>query len=394
MTELVHAARQDFINKFQHSPGFYSQAPGRINIIGEHTDYTGGLSLPAAIDRWTVGAWRKRDDDKIKIYSSNMDELWETSWPEIKNSIDKNWKKYVAGALILFKEDQFPQTEPSGLELALVGNIPLGKGLSSSASIELMVLNGLNLLYGKSVSPLSLTKMAQQVEHQFLKVKSGLLDQFASQFSREDGAILIDFETLEHQPVSAHENFSGYVWVLVDSLVERELANSKYSERVNEYERAKSILADKGLNFRATSSGEAPLIFKDASENVFKRARHIISENERTQKAYECLKDGKVEELGRLLLDTHASLSADYEVSHKNLDFIVEASKNKSGVAGGRMMGGGFGGCCLFLVKKDSQDAFCRAIMNEYESFCSLKTAPHSYNFVGGASAWIAGNEH
>jgi galactokinase len=393
MTDLALQTAQNFQHRFRGPPKLYSQAPGRINIIGEHTDYTGGLSLPAAIDCWTLCAWNPRKDDKIKIYSVNMDESWETSWSELEFTIDSSWKKYVGGAFLLFKEAKLTDSNLLGLELTIQGNIPLGKGVSSSASIELAVLNGLNTLFKKDLTPLELVMMAQQVEHRFLKVKSGLLDQFACQFSKKDGALLIDFTNLEVQPSPLASTFEPYTWILVDSMVTRELSNSKYSERVNEYGLIQNILQKNDKkNLREISSPEVETLFVDAGENLLKRARHIVTENERTLKAFECLKGGDTKHLGQLLFETHESLSSDYEVSHPNLDFLVQTGKKIPGVLGGRMMGGGFGGCCLFLVEKDQALSFSTSISQQYEIFSQLKTLPRRLSFVDGASAWTYGN--
>lgn len=392
MKVLAFQTTEDFVRLFRGEPLIYSQAPGRINIIGEHTDYTGGLSLPAAINCWTLCAWRPRQDNKIRIYAANMDEFWETSWREISGAMNSSWKKYVGGALLVFKENALNGAAAFGLELTIRGNVPLGKGVSSSASIELAVLNGLNTLYKTKVAPVTLAKLAQQVEHRYLNLKSGLLDQFASQFGKKDHALLIDFARLETQLVPLASAFESYSWVLVDSMVKRELAGSKYSARVEECAQIKTILERQEKSLRQISSADIEPLFGGASDNILRRARHIVSENERTLHAFECLRSGEVKELGRLLLAAHHSLAADYEVSHPNLDFIVNAATTMSGVVGGRMMGGGFGGCCLLLVEKRCRESFAAHIAEEYQRFCSLKTEPYNCEFVGGASAWTYGN--
>jgi galactokinase len=387
MNELIAAVASTFQQRFGAAPTFYSQSPGRINIIGEHTDYTGGLSLPAAIDRWTVAAWRPRADDRLRIYSENMGELWDTSWGDLPETANQGWKKYVGGALLLFRESHLGR-EPHGLDLAITGNVPLGKGVSSSAAIELAILNGLTAVYDKPMAPVTLAQMAQQVEHRFLKLKSGLLDQFACQFSKQDSALLIDFSSLETRPAPSAPIFRRMAWVLVDSLVKRELTGSKYSERVEEYLAIQKILAAQGKTLRGISSREVPALFASAPENLLRRARHIVSENERTLEAVDKLKLGDVEGLGRLLRQTHISLAQDYEVSHPNLDFLVATACESPGVCGGRMMGGGFGGCALFLVHAEAWSEFAREISAKYEAFSGLKTEPWSVRFVDGASAW------
>lgn len=388
MQQLIDQLIIEFTGYFKVTPTCISQAPGRINIIGEHTDYTGGYCLPAAIDRWTVGAWSERDDGEIHIFSNNMRDAWQTTWNNLEIPNDKSWVKYVGGALALFKSET-PKPLP-GFNLYLLGNIPLGKGLSSSAAIELCVLNGANVFFNTQLSPLKLTQLAQQVEHRYLGVKSGLLDQFASQFSKKNEALLINFRSLETQNVPLAAEFQNYSWVLVDSLVKRELATSKYSERVSECTEILEALNIKGIShFQDLASADVPSILEGTSERLKKRAQHITSENERTLSALSLIKNGEVAKLGSLLFETHESLARNYEVSHPYLDLLVELSRKISGVQGARMMGGGFGGCCLVLVSNNTLNTYIKEIASAYESKTQLRTQPSVYHFETGASAFF-----
>lgn len=383
MEQLKSESRNYFLNTFHKEPDLYSQTPGRINIIGEHTDYTHGYSLPAAINRWTICAWKKRDDNLVKIYSSVLDEFWETSLNEIQFSMGQLWKKYVGGSLLSFQE----KIPLQGFELSIHSNIPLEKGLSSSASIELSIINGLNELFSGNLTSLEMSLMAQQVEHQYLELQSGLMDQLACQLSKKDHAVLIDFNSLNTKDIAIHPNFKDYNWVLVDSLVKRTLATSKYSERVTQCSHIIKNISKMGLNsFRDLTiplieSLEIPPLLK-------RRALHIVSENQRTLKTSELLEKGLVKELGTILLESHQSLSENYEVSHPNLDFIVQSALSHEGVLGGRMMGGGFGGCCLFLVSKSSVKNFSHYISKVYEDFSQMKTEAKSFHFVKGSSTF------
>ncbi len=391
MKDLISKLNSHFSTRFGSSPEFYSQAPGRINIIGEHVDYTFGYSLPAAINRWTLSGWRAREDEKIRIYSANMESFWETNWQDLESSLDEGWKKYVGGALLLFKKSYLKN--PKGFDLSILGNVPLGKGVSSSASIELSILNGLNRLYQTQAPPLELALMAQQVEHQYLNLKSGLLDQFASQFAKKDHALLIDFESRKTSDVKLSDGFKEFSWVIVDTMVKRELAGSKYSERVEECEQINNHLKTRGVeNIRQVKMQDFEGLFEGVQEILVKRAHHIVSENERTLAALKFLSNDQIEEMGELLYESHASLALDYEVSHLNLDFLVEASQNIQGVAGGRMMGGGFGGCAIFLVANKSVYTFCNIIAFEYKRFAGIETEPLVFNFVDGASAFSLDN--
>jgi galactokinase len=293
----------------------------------------------------------------------------------------------VGGSIALFM-DRYPTTA-SGFDVYIFGNVPLGKGVSSSASIELAVLNGLNYLFGAKMPPLDLALMAQQVEHRYLKVKSGLLDQFSSQFGREGEALLIDFQSLKIRHVALSKGFNHCSWVVIDSEVKRELASSKYSERVEECRRAEDELKKKGRQgIRDLRLSELNSLLGDVPENIFRRVRHIVSENERSLRALKALEHDEIEVMGRLLYESHTSLSEDYEVSHPHLDFLVNRSKDIEGVFGGRMMGGGFGGCCIFLVQKRAEEAFSRRLIEDYREFCGLDTEPLIFRFVQGASAF------
>lgn len=380
----------NFEKNFGEKPKFISYAPGRINVIGEHTDYTGGLSIPAAINCWVSASFSHRNDYKVSIYSENYQEAWKFSLDEIKQlEVQKaSWKQYVKGAFVLFMEKYGMD---HGISLYLQGNVPLGKGVSSSAAFEISLLNALRKTSGKKISDQEIILMAQQIEHNFLDVKSGLLDQFASQFSKSGQFQIVDFSSLENHYITAHKNFNNFYWILIDTMVERKLADSGYQERVQECDEILKLLEEKfGKNsFRETNMSEINLIFplkeKGEKSNLYQRAKHIISENKRTLEAKSVLESGDFFALGKLLNETHKSLSQDYNVSCKEADFLQKVGTSHQACIGGRMMGGGFGGGVLFLVQKGSESNFITKLLKSYKDYSGIDTDAITFDLVDGA---------
>ena len=239
LNTLISNNKTSFINHYSSNPEFTAYAPGRINIIGEHTDYNLGLSMPCAINRWAIVSMRNNSTDKIRVFSTDFNnKLDYTLGKEYEPK--HSWEKYVYGCILLFTAE-FPLK--AGFDAVISGNVPIGSGVSSSAALEVAFMNALNHFTKAGIDALSLIKLCQRVEHQYIHVKSGLLDQYASQFSVEGKIMLLDFQTLSHKYISAH--MDNYVWILCDSKVKRTLAGSKYSERVEETQHALSVLKSK-----------------------------------------------------------------------------------------------------------------------------------------------------
>lgn len=342
-------------------------SPGRINLIGEHTDYNGGYVFPASITYGTYGVARRREDDRVLVYSTNFEKLGviEFTVKELNYDKNDNWANYVKGVLLTLKEAG--HKIDSGFELLVEGTIPNGAGLSSSASLELLVGVVLEDLFKLDVTRLELVKMGKTVENEFIGVNSGIMDQFAIGFGQEEQAILLDTNTLEYEMVPVVLN--DYAIVIMNTNKRRELADSKYNERRAECEEALACLQTK-LEIKAL--GELSKAEFDANQNLIgdeiliKRAKHAVYENERTKKAKEALIANDLEEFGKLLNASHASLRDDYEVTGLELDTLVAAAQKQEGVLGARMTGAGFGGCAIALVKESEIHAFKNKVYDEY----------------------------
>ena len=342
-------------------------SPGRINLIGEHTDYNGGYVFPASITYGTYGVARRREDDRVLVYSTNFEKLGVIDFTVNELNYDKNdnWANYVKGVLLTLKEAG--HKIDSGFELLVEGTIPNGAGLSSSASLELLVGVVLEHLFNLDVTRLDLVKMGKKVENEFIGVNSGIMDQFAIGFGEEDKAILLDTNTLEYEMVPVVLN--DYAIVIMNTNKRRELADSKYNERRAECEEALACLQTKleikALGELSKAEFDANQILID-DEILIKRAKHAVYENERTKKAKEALTANDLEEFGKLLNASHASLRDDYEVTGLELDTLVAAAQKQEGVLGARMTGAGFGGCAIALVKESEIHAFKNKVYDEY----------------------------
>lgn len=342
-------------------------APGRINLIGEHTDYNGGHVFPAAITIGTYGAARKRNDDRVRLYSENFPEkgVIEFSITDLNYKKEDDWTNYPKGVLRYLIEAGFEIN--TGVEIAFWGNIPNGAGLSSSASIELLTGVILQDLFQLSLERLDLVKIGKQVENEFIGVNSGIMDQFAIGMGKKDYAMLLDTNTLVYELIPA--DFGEYVIAIMNTNKRRELADSKYNERRSECEEALRRLQKKltinalGELDEATFSENIALIENPV---LIKRARHAVTENQRTLDAKMALKSGDLRAFGKLLNASHQSLKADYEVTGIELDTLVAAAQGHPSVLGARMTGAGFGGCGIALVKKQDWASFTKVVKSTY----------------------------
>ncbi|MDT2754462.1 galactokinase [Enterococcus pseudoavium] len=342
-------------------------SPGRINLIGEHTDYNGGHVFPASITYGTYGVAAPREDQKVLVYSTNFDDLGMISF-DLKNlAYDKkdNWANYVKGMILKLKEAG--HVIDHGFELLVEGTIPNGAGLSSSASLELLVGVMLEDLFNLSTDRLELVKTGKKVENEFIGVNSGIMDQFAIGFGAVDQAILLDTNTLEYEMVPV--KLGDYAVVIMNTNKRRELADSKYNERRSECEEALARLQKKldiqslGELDEATFEANTDLIGDDT---LIRRARHAVTENQRTLEAKAELVKGNLAAFGKLLNASHHSLRDDYEVTGIELDTLVDTAQAQAGVLGARMTGAGFGGCAIALVQEDKIPAFENQVYDKY----------------------------
>ena len=377
-------------DKFKELFGYEAESkffsPGRVNLIGEHTDYNGGHVFPCAIHRGTYALVKKRDDKKFRMYSENFENLGiiEFLLDNLVNEKEHKWVNYPKGVVKMFIEAGYKID--SGFDVLFYGNIPNGSGLSSSASIEIVTSIILKDLYNLDIDMVEMVKLSQKAENQFIGVNSGIMDQFAVGMGKKDNAILLDCNTLKYSyaPVILKDE----VLVIGNTNKKRGLADSKYNERRAECEEA---LKDLQKELDIQSLGELSVEEFNKSEKLIKneinrkRAKHAVYENQRTIKAQKELMEGNLEEFGRLMNESHVSLRDDYEVTGIELDTMVEIAWNQEGVIGSRMTGAGFGGCTISIVKKNAVDKFIANVGKEYKERVGLDADFYVVNISDGA---------
>ena len=343
-------------------------APGRVNLIGEHTDYNGGHVFPCALTLGTYGIVRSRSDRKLRFYSANFERLGviETSLDELVPDPKANWTNYPKGVMWAFEKRGYKLTH--GLDILIYGNIPNGSGLSSSASLEVLTGVILKDTYGFDVSMVDIALIGQDSENNFNGCNCGIMDQFASAMGKKDHAIFLDTNTLhyEYAPVVLEDAKI----VITNSKVKHSLVDSAYNDRRNECETAlkelKTAVKIESLGELTEEEYEAHKdVIKDAVRQ--KRAKHAVYENQRTIRAVEALKNQDVELFGKLMNASHESLRYDYEVSCEEIDILVDLAQAMPGVLGSRITGGGFGGCTVSIVKNDAVDTFISEIGKTYQ---------------------------
>ncbi|QIL50500.1 galactokinase [Weissella coleopterorum] len=343
-------------------------APGRINLIGEHTDYNGGHVFPASITYGTYGVAAKRNDAKIFLYSMNFstEGVIQVDMDHLEYNPNHGWANYVKGMIKKLQEQGY--YFENGFDLLVQGNIPNGAGLSSSASLELLVGVMLADLYQLEVNRLDLVETGQKVENEYFGLHTGIMDQFAIGFGKADEAILLDVNTMKYEMV--HVELGEYAIVIMNTNKRRELSDSKYNERRSECEEALHRLQNGGVEIDSLgqlSNSEFDK-YQDliGDEILIKRARHAVYENQRTIDAKRELSAGNLAAFGKLLDASHASLRDDYEVTGLELDTLVSSAQGQQGVLGARMTGAGFGGCAIALVKESAITNFENNVYDDY----------------------------
>ncbi|MDC7290625.1 galactokinase [Blautia schinkii] len=365
---------QELMQKFQEIFGGEGDirsyfAPGRVNLIGEHTDYNGGHVFPCALTIGTYGLARRRDDNKLRFYSANFSKLGviESSLDDLVPSDKAGWTNYPKGVMWTFEKRGYKLT--SGVDFLIYGNIPNGSGLSSSASLEVLTGVMLKDLFGfEELSMQDLALIGQYSENNFNGMNCGIMDQFASAMGKKDCAIFLDTSTLEYE--YAPVKLADAKIVITNSKVKHSLVGSAYNDRRNECEAAlKDLQAVVDIKSLGDLSEEEYEANKDAIKDPVcrKRAKHAVYENQRTIKAVQALKDNRVDEFGKLMNASHVSLRDDYEVSCEEIDILVDLAWQLPGVVGSRITGGGFGGCTVSIVKNDAVDNFIETIGKKYK---------------------------
>ena len=349
--------RTAFIERFSSNPVFYASA-GRINLIGEHTDYNGGFVFPGAIDKYIMTAININGTDKVRLYSVDMDQYTEFGLRE-EDKPAEQWACYVFGVCREVIKRGF---EVKGFDAVFAGNVPLGAGLSSSAALESCFAYALNDLFNDNkISIFELALIGQSTEHNYCGVNCGIMDQFASVFGKKDCLMRLDCRSLEFKYFPFKP--MGYKLVLVNSQVKHELVDSPYNKRRESCERVAKTLGVETLRDADMSMLEAAKA--QISDEDYKRAMYVIGEKQRVLDVCEALEKGDYETVGQRMYETHHGLSKDYEVSCEELDFLNDVAK-ECGVTGSRIMGGGFGGCTINLVKEELYDTFVQTAKTKF----------------------------
>lgn len=366
---IAEKARQKFIELYSSKP-ILVKSPGRINIIGEHTDYNEGFVLPASIDKAAYLAISLRDDNEIHLTAADLNETFSISINELKPVGDISWPNYILGAVAQFKKKEI---QLKGFNALLTSDVPIGAGLSSSAAVECATVFALNELLKTNFDRLEMVKMAQKAEHEYAGVMCGIMDQFASMMGKKDHVIKLDCRSLEYEYVPF--KLKDIKILLLDTNVKHSLASTEYNTRRKECNQAIMWVKEheplvKSLRDVTEAMLDKYVLPKDKLIDM--RSRFIVQEINRLIKGCDDLQRGDINALGKKMFDTHYGLSKMYGVSCRELDYLVEFVRNNNAVIGARMMGGGFGGCVISLVKETEINKIIEVIKPAYENEMAL----------------------
>ncbi|MEJ6950978.1 galactokinase [Natronospora cellulosivora (SeqCode)] len=341
-------------------------APGRVNLIGEHTDYNDGFVLPMAIEKDIRMAIQLREDQVVRAYSLDYEKEVLFSLLDLEFEEENMWINYIKGVIDELQKEDF---ELSGFNLIFTGNVPQGSGLSSSAALEVVTAYALAKLHDINIKAVEMALLSQRAENNFVGVNCGIMDQYISRLGKEDHALMIDCRSNEYELIPFKSD--DYKILISNSKVSRGLVDSEYNQRREECEAAVSFFQDKlDHNIKALrdiSIEEYDKYASDLPELVAKRAKHVISENNRVLTASAALKNNDFDTFGKLMTESHRSLEEDYQVSCKELDLLVDLALKQKGVLGSRMTGAGFGGCTVTLIEEKYLDQFIANVSNEYQ---------------------------
>lgn len=358
--KLIKRVGKTFKKHFNSKPLIIG-SPGRINLIGEHTDYNDGFVFPAAINKGIVMAISKSDSNKSSVYAMDKDEIHQFHLEEIKPIEDGGWRNYIIGVVA---EIQKLGLHVGNFNSVFAGNIPSGAGMSSSAALENSVVYGLNELFNLRLSKTEMIFISQKAEHHYAGVKCGIMDQYASMFGVKNSALLLDCRTLKSQRFKL--DFKDFRIMLINTNVKHDLSESAYNERRAVCENVSQLLNKRAL--RDASQQDLNKIRDKLSLEDYQKAQYVIEENERVGLFAEAIKESDLHSLGQLLHKSHEGLSQKYKVSCSELDFLVNIAKESPHVLGARMMGGGFGGCTINFVLKSAFKTFKKEISDKFES--------------------------
>lgn len=382
---LIQKTTKYFQDTFGSQPSQVVLSPGRINIIGEHIDYNDGFVLPAAIDKIICFAFEKNNSNTSKIVAIDLDDTFLIDLSAEVQHDDKVWTNYIRGVIQQLKNNDF---QFEGVNCVFSSSIPVGSGLSSSAALECGFLFGMNALFNLNIKPVDIALMGQKAEH-WVGINCGIMDQFSSVMGLENKVIKIDCRTLEYTYHDA--NFSDYSLILFDSNVKHSLMTSAYNERRQQCEEGIAIVKSNFpeiSSFRDCTPQNIVDLKEKMSADVFKRSLYVVKEINRVILACEALDNGNIELLGQLMFETHDGLSKDYEVSCDELDLLVDLAKKEEAVIGARLMGGGFGGCTINLVKKGNEEAIKEQFTKRYFDAFGIELKIYDVKIGNGTSIY------
>src|SRR6266496_2315029 len=383
LSSLANAVTERFREVYETSSSGTFRAPGRVNLIGEHTDYNDGFVMPAAIDFYSYAAFGERADHTLSVYSEQFHQSVEFSIAHLAGPPRKHWSDYVRGVAAVLRDEGYPLR---GANLVIDGQVPIGSGLSSSAAIEVATALALTSLGGVTIPLLEVAKLCQRAENTYTGTRCGIMDQFVSCFGRQDHALMLDCRSLDatYLQLPPHVRL-----VICNTMVRHELATGEYNERRASCERVVETvgkLLPKIRALRDLTLTDLEYYRSRISELDFRRCRHVITENNRVKDAKAGLQSGDLVRLGDLMYLSHDSLDRDYEVTCRELNIMVNLARELEGVYGARMTGGGFGGCTISLVESTMTLEFQTTIAREYEKVTGLSPEIFVCIAAGGAS--------
>jgi galactokinase len=384
--KLIQYTTKHFEKLFQKKPEYIFLSPGRINIIGEHVDYNDGFVLPAAINKYICFAISENENSECVLVAKDLNEAYSFDIKDQLQPVDKMWVNYIIGVLHQLKEKGLPE---KGFTIVFSSTIPMGAGLSSSAALECGIAYAMNKMFQLKLSKEEIARIGQKAEHTFAGVNCGIMDQFASVFGKKNKVIKLDCTTLAYEYHKA--DFKEYQLVLFDSCVKHTHLTSGYNDRRDEVEQGLAIIKanyPEVTSFRNCTEKMVLSLKNTLSEIIFNRCLFVVQEIERVPLAIKALSNGNINKLGELMTKTHYGLSELYEVSCPEMDFLVTEALGEAEVVGARMMGGGFGGCTINVVKKETADNVIQKLTKAYKIKYNIDLKAYKIKIAKGTSTY------
>ena len=384
--KLIQYSTKHFEKLFQKKPEYIFLSPGRINIIGEHVDYNDGFVLPAAINKYICFAISENENSECVLVAKDLNEAYSFDIKDQLQPVEKMWVNYIIGVLHQLKEKGLPE---KGFTIVFSSTIPMGAGLSSSAALECGIAYAMNKMFQLKLSKEEITRIGQKAEHTFAGVNCGIMDQFASVFGKKNKVIKLDCTTLAYEYHKA--DFKEYQLVLFDSCVKHTHLTSGYNDRRNEVEQGLAIIKanyPEVTSFRNCTEKMVLSLKNTLSEIIFNRCLFVVQEIERVPLAIKALSNGNINQLGELMTKTHYGLSELYEVSCPEMDFLVTEALGEAEVVGARMMGGGFGGCTINVVKKETANNVIKKLTKAYKLKYNIDLKAYKIKIAKGTSTY------